>query len=334
MDVIRTALIDFVKIEIRGCNKGSLLINERLDFKRKVSTSTGELDNKEVAEFHYLNLYVFDSGYIELSGSIHKAYNSIAGIQAPQPSKKMKGFNGNQFNYTQLRFMLIWLVDLIRFDPTKSKLRNIEFGVNVENSFNVPFILCNLMRHNGKPFRNPLPYYRQAEHYQYKVKCYFKSNQYRTPDNLLRFELQFKTMKKVNSLGVFNVSDLFDKNMLDELKSALIKAWGDVILYDYSINERGVKSTDRKWLVKYRNCNFWNIEIPSNRLDPHKKRLKRLSEDHSERIQDELRTAIEDTWTGLNVHCDTFNKLFGKKCKNSPFNYSMNAYTKPIVIKR
>ena len=323
-------MIDFVKIEIEGCKDWQLTDNGRLNFIRKVSESTGELDKARIAQIHGLELYVHDSGYIQLTGSLHKAHNSIARIQSPQPSKKMRGFNGNQFSYTQLRFVLIWLVDLIGFDPTKSKLRNIEFGVNVENSFNIPMILCNLMRHNGKPFRNPFQYYRQAEHYQYKVKCYFKSNQYRTPDNLLRFELQFKTMKKVNKRGIITVSDLFNINKLDDLKSALIKSWGDVILCDYTINESELKSIDLKWLVKYRNSNFWNIETPSNRLDPHRKRLKRITEDHSQRIQDELTTAIEDTWTGLNVHCETFIKLFGKKCKNSPFNYSMNAYTKRI----
>lgn len=304
-------MIDFVKVDIRGCNIEQLRANKRLDFKRKISVSTGEDGNKQIAEFHYMELIVFDSGYIALTGSLHKAFNSIAGIQSPQQPKKMKGFNGNQFNYTQLRYILNYLRDLIGFDLNKSVLRNVEFGVNLTIENSIPMLLSNLMRHRGKPFVNPMEYYFQAEHDQYKVKCYFKSNQYKMSENVLRFELQFKTMKIVNKLGIIYVSDLLKMPLLDNLKRELLCAWYDAILYDYTIRESELIQVFKKWLDRYKNANFWNVELAPNKMDRHKKKLTLITENHSDRLQKRIGTLIENNWNGLNVRCDTFNALFG-----------------------
>lgn len=322
-------MIDFVKVDIRGCNIEQLRANKRLDFKRKISESTGELDNKRIAEFHHMELHVFDSGYIQLTGSLHKAYNSLARVQSPQQSRKMKGFNGNQFNYTQLRFVVLRLTELIGFDPNKSILRNLEFGVNLEMGFDIPLILCNLMRHRGKPFNTVLTYYCQAVHNQYKVKCYFKSYQYKMPENVLRFELQFKRIIKVNNLGIIAVSDMLDRPKLDKLKNALIESWDEVILYDYTIEETNLEPKYMKWINRFKNTNFWNIETEPNRIDRPKKKLKHITENHSKMIQEQIGTMIGENWNGLSVHCETYNTLFSEMCNSSPFSYTVNAYTKP-----
>ncbi len=97
-------VIDYIKIAIQNADIEYLTSHGFLDFNRIISETTGECQKYIVAKHHFCKIKVYDNGFIQFSGSIHKMRNSIHGIKAPfydtltkQQKAKYKGFNGNQF---------------------------------------------------------------------------------------------------------------------------------------------------------------------------------------------------------------------------------------------
>ncbi len=280
-----------------------------LDLKREYSESTGELETKRIAKFHCMELIVHDSGYTELQGSLHKAYNSIARTPYKKNCKTENGFNANQFNYTQLRYVVQFLQRILQFDFKNARLRNIEFGVNLEHHLNTELILSNLMRHKGKQFDRSQGIYFNVGHYEFMVKCYFKSRQFGMNENIMRYELHYNTMREINALGIELLFDLLDRSKLMRLLQRLTEVWNEIIMYDYTINEMGLERKYARWIDLYKNPNFWNITIKSNRLNPHKIKLQELVESRSEMIQNKISGMIEENWNGLSDHCPTHRTL-------------------------
>ena len=69
-------MVDFVKVKIP---KEYIVIMERnplLDFVLNVSEKTGEIQNKKTAFYKGLKFIIYDSGYAELQGSLHKFSNN------------------------------------------------------------------------------------------------------------------------------------------------------------------------------------------------------------------------------------------------------------------
>ena len=92
-------MIDYIKLQILNINIDKLLNNKKLDFKTVVSESTGEISTKRIATFHYCKITVYDTGIVIFQGSIHKLFNSVKGIIAPNYNQEnYKGFNGNDFS--------------------------------------------------------------------------------------------------------------------------------------------------------------------------------------------------------------------------------------------
>ena len=98
-------MIDYVKIELKNIDLHRLLSLSELKFYSQVSQQTGEIkeSTKQIATYHYCNITLYESGYLEFTGSIHKLWNSLNGVKAPNyKSKPDKGFNGNNFSYLEI----------------------------------------------------------------------------------------------------------------------------------------------------------------------------------------------------------------------------------------
>jgi hypothetical protein len=121
-------MIDYTKIQILGVDIKKLLQHHNLEFIRSVSEKTGLLDTKTICHYHKCKIIVYDSGTVRFSGSIHKFYNSITGIEAP--NKDPKGYNGNQFYYYEIDFVKQHLVYLFNVPSEQMQIQNIEYGLN------------------------------------------------------------------------------------------------------------------------------------------------------------------------------------------------------------
>jgi hypothetical protein len=300
-------VIDFVKVEIVGVSVEEMLNNDSLEFIGEHNEQTGELSSKHIAVIYGMEVIVYDSGYIFVKGSIHKYFNFIHSVHAPNQRTeilKMKGFNGNDFNYSQLIYACKHLASVLSVEQHNMRLRNIEIGVNVSHGFKTKMILSYLMRHNGKGFSNPLSRvltYRRLNHQQYALKCYDKKLQYSLGKEVLRFEIHFSKMTKLNTSGLHTVSDLLSHSMLNYLKQLLLQRWEEILIYDYTISDKKLTAKQKIDLLKYKNPTFWNVDLMPNQIYRHKKNYQGIEQENSRNVKQNLKNLISHKWEELSA---------------------------------
>ena len=293
MQIYIFALIDYAKILFLNINIQRLLHLDCLDFRREISQETGLSANKKVAKFHHCKIVIYDSGKVLFIGSIHKMYNSIKGIKAPNHNTKNdKGYNGNQFSFNNTIETINYLKELFDCEPKQMLIRSIEFGVNTQPYFNPKLFIKGLLFHKGVEFeyrfkRN----FAQAVHQQFIVKIYNKSNQYNMLNNTLRIEIKYLKMQELNKLGIKTLADINIKT-LNDVKLLLLKRFDEVIYYDYTINKKKLSNLQKKALLKYSNSHYWIEELEPNRRNRPKSKLKEIIINHSENLHQKLRNEI------------------------------------------
>jgi len=279
-------MVDYIKIYVLGCNRQRLLNNPLLDFHRSVSEKTGLLDTKTIAVHHYSKITVNDKGAIIFSGSIHKMYNSIKGIEAPRPYGK--GYNGNQFEWQPIDFILKYLVSLFNVEPQQMLIKQIEYGQNLITIFYPQSFLTGLLMHQGKQFEFRYnEYYAQCVHSNYIIKAYNKGNQYQMPNNVLRFEIKVLEMRfQKKDVGIATVADITPESLI-KAYDFLIKQLEKVIYYDTTISKKNLSKVDKNRLQKYSNPNYWKNLSPNKRHEP-KKILAYLIKENSQDLKGQL----------------------------------------------
>ena len=305
-------MIDYTKLKLIGVDIQKLLNHHNLEFIRSVSEKTGLLDNKTICQYHKCKISVYDSGTVMFSGSIHKFYNSITGIEAP--NKDPKGYNGNQFYYHEIDFVREHLVYLFEVPPEQMQIQNIEYGLNLTTSFNPQNFIKGLLLFKVTPFEFRYnEYYAQSVYEQYKIKIYNKSNQYDMPLNTLRFEIKVLRMTKQDKdVGISNMSDI----TLDTLKKAktyLIEQLETVLYYDNTIDKKNLSKKQKNKLKEYSNRRFWQ-NLTRQQRTKEKKKFDKIIKYHSDNLKAELLDI-------MNKKRLQFNRLF-KTPKRLHFNHS------------
>ena len=286
--------MDFIKVKIRNPNTPELLNSVGLNFKTVVSESTGEVSTKKVADLHYCNIVVYDSGLVMFMGSLHKMWNSINKIKAPNysPEKTYTGYNGNDFPLTEIIKTQSYLCNILLCKPEQMEYQNIEFGINAQINFNPQLFIKGLLYHSGKLFEYKYKdHFAQAVHQRYFLKIYNKSNQYGMTTNTLRFETKIIKSEDLKYLGVKTFEDI-NANTLNNAHKLLLQRLDEVINYDYTITKEDLTERDINTLQLYSNPRYWAYEISKQNRTYHKKRLNELIAKYSNNIKSQLKASI------------------------------------------
>lgn len=286
-------MIDYVKISLLEIDVDRLKSLPYLTFYREIAPNTGEYHNKMVAKYHYCKITIHDSGTILFSGSIHKLYNSLNNIKAPNYSNKKlyRGFNGNQFNLNNILETRTHLASLFDCQPQQMIFRNIEFGINTEPKFKPTLFIKGLLRHKGKSFE-----YRhdnnfaQAKHQNLIFKIYDKGTQYKMNTETLRIELKYLRMAEVIKFGIKTFEDI-NKHTLCNAKERLLKRFASILYYDNTINNKALSGRQKLAIIKYSNRVYWS-DLKSNHIDREKKRLNNIINDFSDKLKEQLSIEI------------------------------------------
>ena len=287
-------MIDYVKLLLLVIDVERLKSLSQLTFYRAISRDTAESSNKQIAEYHHCKITIFDSGIVLFSGSIHKMYNSLHNIKAPNYNKEKlyKGYNGNQFNFNEILEVVTHLANLFDCQPQQMVFQNIELGVNTEPKFNPDLFIKGLLYQSGKQFESRYNNnYTQAMHQRYIFKIYNKGSQYGMNKNTLRIELKYKKMIDVNALGITTFADI-NINTLNNAKQELLRRFDEVVYYDYTIDKKSPTANVKRLLTKYSNPRYWFVTLKSNQRDRPKKRLKKIINDYSNNLHSQLREEI------------------------------------------
>lgn len=243
---------------------------------------------------------LFDSGnmsrytYLELSGSLHKSYH--------------KGENYSPFTWDNLQHEIDYLVNTLHIDAAKTKIENIEVGLNLPLHTSVHNLLYNnIVAYKGKQFNRYEDDSKLHGFYcpltQYILKLYNKSQQFGLVNELLRIEVKTKKMEAIRKPlpRIASLDDLRNKDKVYELKYLLIKKWDGVFVYDDTINAGapGLRQNDRNLLVNASNIKFWQRLKTENygRYDTLLKRYEKLTLDVG--IKSQIRNLISSEWDRL-----------------------------------
>lgn len=290
-------MIDGTKMNIIGVDRQRLLESERLDFKQIVSRSTGELSPKYIAKYHHCSISLYDnSTRVYFSGSIHKMYNSLKGVYAPNHRIGFadKGFNGNQFAIIEVQESLAHITELIGCDLNQMVFENLEIGVNIEPLFHPRLYIDGLLYHKNKGFDTDHDgNYAQVKHENFFIKIYYKSLQYGMNTEVIRVELKAMRTRELKDTGVRTADDINECTM-QLLGQHLLKRFYEIVHYDRTIQKSELTSRQKALLGDYAQKHYWLSELKPINRDRHKKRLVQITLKHSQQIHLQLGAKIKE----------------------------------------
>lgn len=322
-------LIDYVKILLKDIDTEKLLTNVNLEFITEVSKKTGELSTKTVAKYHFCEITIYDSGLVFFTGSIHKLWNSLNKVVAPnfKENKLYKGYNGNLFGLNDIVDIRYHLEQLFDCTPDKMIFQNIELGINTTPLFNPQLFITGLLYQNSSLFEFKYnQYFAQSVHQRYIFKIYNKSNQYGILENTLRVELKVLRIKDIKETNIKTFNDV-NCETLSKAKKLLLKRFEEVVYYDYTITKKGLSKTNKINLLKYKTPQYWfKLSSKQNRLY-HKRKLLQFISKNSDNLKQQIVKNINQKFEIITQISTT------KKNKNTlPFNrLSENQNTLPFT---
>lgn len=333
-------MIDYVKILLKNPNIKKL--KQNLDFKLLVSEKNGDCSSKTVAHYRFCKITIYNSGIVYFDGSIHKMWNSLNNILAPNyNSKNYKGYNGNQYILQDILNTKKHLCKLLFCEPQQLTFQNIEFGLNLTTIFNPQKFITGLLYHSGKAFESGHErHYKEVRHKKYRVKIYNKGVQYGMSSKTLRIEVACKKSIEFAETGIKTFENV-NKHTLKKGLQLILKRFDEVVYYDNTINTKGLNKRQKTTLLNYQNMNYWFDTLKPNKRDSHKKNLQNFINQNSTNLHAQIRKKILQTRvikdrlykTQTRVIKDTLYKEsdltqnttqnYGKKCTITGIDISM-----------
>lgn len=256
---------------------------------------TKELSTKSVALYHHCKIIIFknlntNKINVLFSGSIHKMWNSLNGVKAPNhATNNFKGYNGNQFNLMQIIEVREHLETLFSCDANQMIFQNIEIGINTQPNFNPQKFITGLLYHSGVMFEHKYKRaYAQVEHKRLFIKIYNKGLQYCMNEPTLRIEIKVRKMIELINTGIKTFADINEHTLNNAFKH-LLRRFNEIMYYDNTIKIKTLKSKEKPLIPNYKNKGYWIDDILPQHRDRQKKKLKKFIELHSNNLHAQLR---------------------------------------------
>lgn len=280
-------MIDFIKVIIKELNPTILEANPLLEFFDNINLLTGEIKTTNrngqtitpyKNAFHNgLEFRIYDNGLITITGSLHKYWNNGS-------------HNYNDFDLNAFLDVLNDLKSKFNIVLEQCILKCLEIGVNIVPPTQTNQFLDYCFLHKTKPFEyqknSDEGKYKQVQHSQYIIKIYNKALHYNSKGfdiktEIMRFEIKYTKMQKLNERGIYNLQDLANYG-LHNFKVEVLTEFNNILFYDYTIQ------SNSRSILNYKNCLYW-IELLNNSTNDlfnyHRKQLKKITSTSSQKIQ-------------------------------------------------
>lgn len=272
--------LDYVNLQLINCNSDDLMNNQNLIFSPVYESANLKY---HYAKFKSVSFYIYESGTIQIKGSLHKYYNQ--GIH-----------NYNDFSKSAFLDVLNEFNSLFNIIPCQLKIVGLEYGINIEPPIKSDEIISNLIMHKKVEFENTINNtsgnYKQARHFDYILKIYNKSKQYNLMDEVIRIEIKQNNWREYRNLGIITLQDFMDYDKRMFINNLILK-WNDVLFY----NPINFKRDDIKKWHQYSNVQYWrNLKENSSNTTfaKHYKRLKDINSNSCIDIQKYVEIKILD----------------------------------------
>jgi hypothetical protein len=263
-------MFDFHKCNIYGVDISELSNNEQINFLLEVDEKTGEVKNWKKTEVLGLKFFLWDEAQLYLEGSFHKYFNNGK-------------HNYNNFCISNFTDVLIDLSSKFKIDPFKTKMHNLEFGLNIKLPFSCETFLNSIISCKNKEYDKRTfdggGHLLKLKFQQYELKIYDKGKQFALEENILRIEIKVRRMEYLKSKGVkiSNYTDLLDSSNLKKLSQLLTQIFHNLLIYDDSISISSLNERDRVVLQDGRNPKYWG-QYQRRNPENNKKKRKRFKE--------------------------------------------------------
>lgn len=283
-------MIDLTKVQLSLVGTFKEFVNNTLlDFHVQMNDSTGEcFPFPKTALYKDLAITAKSESFILLNGSLHKYHNS--------------GANDSFFNYNQLLRTITNICATFKIDAFKSKIQNVEFGVNLIVPFDVDEFLNWLVCYKQCPFSiesDENKTYHVCKRKRYWIKVYNKGKQYNRSDNVLRFEIKVIKMKHIEFTGIEFLSDLLDKKKLSQLGNMLNQVFSEIIYTDMSINPEQLSDREKLIFANGNNPLYWQQLTTKQRYKKKIEFRKLLNSHGNETYFSEVKKMIPEMWEQL-----------------------------------
>jgi hypothetical protein len=324
-------MVDYIKIKLLDADIDRL--KEKFDFSTRYTPNTAETDETYEYKTHFCTLTIYPSGNVYFKGSIHKYWNSLHGVYKVKGFGKNRlfnkvntlkeGFNANQFDYSNIISLRRHLCCLLECHPDNMLIQGIEFGVNLFTDFAPRTFVKGLLYHKAKPFDfKHYKNYAQCKHWQYLVKIYNKSYQYRLSSNILRVEVKITKSLIANNIGIETFNDITPQtleNALEYVKTAFI----DSVYFDYTIRENELSNLNQTKVKDYKNQLYWTEDLDKKQRHKQKENLNKLILHYSDNLKGKILTDIDKKRGLFNQY--HINLLEQKRGLNYPLNIELSS---------
>jgi hypothetical protein len=289
-------MIDFVRIYFTDKEQIDKFVR---DGRRKSTIQRQSKDGKDITYtvwLHNLKL-VSTPKTTYLEGSLHSFYNAVNGITSDR--KKQKWVNHNDFTFSDLLKVLDILKKKLNYDLSQTKITICEFGLNVvldipPKEFLEKHVLMYKLRYPcyDPKYKDDMKM-KKCDLENYYLKMYDKSLQFGLSENILRYEIGFKS-DELKECDIQSLEDLRDECKIELLYNSYMKKYEDLLIVDYWKGNPNMPKKDRQKMPEYTNPQFW-IENKGkyNNRSRHKAEFKKIiRENKLEMRKSYLRTLL------------------------------------------
>src|SRR5690606_22198110 len=273
-------MIDFVKIWVEDLDLAKRIYrNEKLFFHNR---------REQLSHFDFETIQAKETK--QYKGILFCKYeNKLEILFRPHYYFNDNLHNANDFTAVNCIEVLNEFINDFNLNSVLNEMRivNLEFGLNAVSPINVQDLITFVKYHGKNEFVNDdgLKYSKKSyttnsdgKANQYKIiKFYAKSLQFPqySADNLFRFEIKSKKSKYINSVGIYNLNDLLNSETYQELKSAVLSEFAEVLILDSTHEFENLNKRQKGILKDYLNSNIWykTLQNPKSR-EFYKKRMR------------------------------------------------------------
>ena len=295
-------MIDYVKFEIKGEDAENLLrISE---FYKLLRPDVYRKTGKEMK-----NLLVGNDGNFK----VKKVRDKVTGIEYLKVGFSIHTYASGGINYDDLSFnrLAIALFDFqtkYKVNLDRAVIHFMEFGVNLTVPEPPLKLLKCFLSYRNTPFSRPEDsgkeglYMTRCKKSRFNIKVYDKGIKSDLLIPRLRYELQVKRMKYLESTGIKTMVDLLDREKIRALGKILENTFSQILMVNPNIDETKLTLEHVEFIKQAKDNRFWDSMKETDRKNQLalKDELRRLNREFGfPDVQSNLQKKIRIKWKYL-----------------------------------
>lgn len=243
-------MIDYCSIELPPQVNKSYITKLGFDLKDK-PRNKNSIIWRGVADWENLKIVEHSNSYY-LEGSIHKF-------------SKTHGLNHDLFTLKEIESVIGVISYRLQIDPADCIIHSMEAGVNLKLPYDLGLILNDLIHCRYTEIKNQRlknsGNLRSTNSQHIIVKYYDKSKHVVVDDNILRYEVKFRRMQRLQRIygSPLTLVDLINPRLIFHLREILKRKWNETYLLEHDCLSK-LPVPIKMEVLESQNINYWKVK--------------------------------------------------------------------------